>query len=253
MKILVTMGRGGTGKSSFTALMAKYFTGSAQRPILLVDLDPDQNLAEMVGVDLEQEGVKTVADLLAATFIEKGGTTAGIAPSERIESTIWKEGLYEGNDFDLIAVGTKWVEGCYCLPDAALKNALGTITKNYRYVLIDSPAGLEHLNRRVTARVDDIFDIIGPSSKSFAHVQRADRVIREAGITASHFYVVGGYLFPASEKERAVTTLEHTYLGNIACDPLLQKFVLDGRSLLDLPDDSPAVVSVRAILQSAGY
>ncbi|MDD1674017.1 MAG: cobalamin biosynthesis protein, partial [Methanomicrobiales archaeon] len=114
MKTLVTMGRGGTGKTSFTALMAKYFIGSGQSPLLLVDLDPDQNLAEMVGVDLEREGVKTIADLLAATFIEQGGTTAGIAPSERIENTIWEEGLYEGAHFDLIAVGTKWIEGCYC-------------------------------------------------------------------------------------------------------------------------------------------
>ncbi len=52
MKTLVTIGRGGTGKSSFTALMAKCFIESGQSPLLLVDADPDQNLAEMVGVDL---------------------------------------------------------------------------------------------------------------------------------------------------------------------------------------------------------
>jgi len=176
MKTLVTMGRGGTGKTSFTALMAKHLIETGQTPILLVDLDPDQNLAEMVGVDLEKEGVKTIADLISETFIKRGGTTTGIAPTERIESRIWEDGLYEGGAFDLIAVGTKWIEGCYCLPDSALKGALAMITKNYRYVLIDSPAGLEHLNRKVASRVDDIFDIIGPSHKSFEHVKRAYRM-----------------------------------------------------------------------------
>ena len=54
MKTIVTIGRGGTGKSSFTALMAKYFIEAGQSPLLLVDADPDQNLGEMIGVDLKE-------------------------------------------------------------------------------------------------------------------------------------------------------------------------------------------------------
>jgi len=49
------------------------------------------------------------------------------------------------------------------MPNAGLKGALESLTKTYKYVLIDSPAGLEHLNRRITSKVDDIFDIIDPS------------------------------------------------------------------------------------------
>lgn len=253
MKTLVTMGRGGTGKTSFVALAAKRFIEAGQTPILLVDLDPDQNLAEMVGVDLEASGTKTIADLIADTFIARGGTTTGVAPTERIENRIWEEGLYEGSSFDLIAVGTKWVEGCYCLPDSALKGALGTIAKNYRYVLIDSPAGLEHLNRKVTTRVDDIFDIIGPSSKSFEHVKRAHRIIREVGIDTGRFFIVGGYLFPESEEERARSMLPHEYLGKVVQDPLVQEYVLAGRSLLEIPGDNPGYLSVKGILGRAGY
>lgn len=90
MKTLVTIGRGGTGKSSFTALMAKSFIESSQAPLLLVDADPDQNLAEMLGIDLKEAGKSTIAELLVSTFIEQGGTTVGVPPSERIESRIWK-------------------------------------------------------------------------------------------------------------------------------------------------------------------
>jgi len=163
MKIIVTMGRGGTGKTSFVSLMTDYFIRKGDAPLLLVDLDPDQNLGEMIGVDLEAEGRKTVAELLEDTFIGKGGTTVGVAPSERIEHRIWRDGLYEGKSFDFLALGTKWIEGCYCMPDAALRDALSRLTKQYKYVLIDAPGGLEHLNRRVTADVDEIFDVIGPS------------------------------------------------------------------------------------------
>ncbi|HOL42205.1 MAG TPA: AAA family ATPase, partial [Methanospirillum sp.] len=147
MKTIVIMGRGGTGKTSFVSLIADYFIRTHQTPLLLVDLDPDQSLGEMIGVDLADEGKKSIAELIEETFIEKGGTTIGIPPSERIEQRIWQDGMYEGESFDFIAIGTKWVEGCYCMPDAALRDALSRLIKQYRYVIIDAPGGLEHLNR----------------------------------------------------------------------------------------------------------
>jgi CO dehydrogenase maturation factor len=72
------MGRGDSGKTSFVALMTKYFTEKGATPLLLVDVDPDQNLAEMVGIDLKEQGKKTISELLLETFLEKGGTTVGI-------------------------------------------------------------------------------------------------------------------------------------------------------------------------------
>ena len=129
MKTLVTIGRGGTGKSSFTAMMAKYFIDTGCSPLLLVDADPDQNLAEMIGVDMKDAGKSTMAELIVDTFIEKGGTTVGVSPTERIESRIWANGLYEGDHFDFMSVGTKWVEGCYCMPNSALKAALEHLDK----------------------------------------------------------------------------------------------------------------------------
>lgn len=250
MRTIVTMGRGGTGKTSFVALMAKYLIAKKKTPILLVDADPDQNLAELVGVDLEASGKKTIAELLSETFIERGGTTVGVAPSKRIENRLWEQGLYEGGDFDLIAVGTKWIEGCYCLPDAALKNALGTITRQYRYILIDSPGGLEHLNRKIASNVDIIFDVMGPSSKSFAHVRRAHRVIRETGIQFDRFSVLGGYAFPAGLDDRVAMETNLPYGGKIAEDPVVAGHVLAGRSLLDIPEDTPAFRSVSSILDA---
>jgi CO dehydrogenase maturation factor len=253
MKILVTMGRGGTGKTSFVALMTKYFIELGEVPLLLVDSDPDQNLGEMVGVDLHEHGKKTISELLIETFLEQGGTTVGVPPSERIESRIWAQGMYEGENFDFIAVGTKWIEGCYCLPDAALKGALESLTKNYKYVLVDSPAGLEHLNRRITSKVDDIFDVIDPSKKSFDHVGRAYRVAKEVKIAFQNFYVVGGFRFPESLENQAKKVLPFKFLGRVAYDENVEEYVLAGKSLLGLPPETPAYISVKRIMENAGY
>lgn len=253
MKTLVTVGRGGTGKSSFTALMAKAFIEEDKSPILLVDADPDQNLAEMVGIDLKEAGKSTIADLVVSTFIEGGGTTVGVPPAQRIESRIWENGLYEGQHFDFLGVGTKWIEGCYCMPNTALKGALENLTKNYAYVLIDSPAGLENLNRRITSSVDDIFDILDHSKKSQDHVQRAARIIKEVDMQYKNFYIVGGYRFPDELGQQAEAALKFPYLGKIVQDSQLDDYVLNGQSLIDLPNDNEAYLSVKRVLQRLNY
>ena len=253
MKTLVTIGRGGTGKSSFTALMTKGFIEAGKTPLLLVDADPDQNLAEMVGIDLKEAGKSTIAELLVSTFIEKGGTTVGVPPTERIESRIWEKGLFESDHFDFLSVGTKWVEGCYCMPNSALKGALGSLTKNYKYVLIDSPAGIEHLNRRITSKVNDIFDILDHSKKSMDHVKRAHRITKEVDVKFDNFYIIGGYRFPDERGVQAENALKFKYLGKIEADKTLDEYVLDGKSLLELPSDNVAFASVKKIMKTVGY
>ena len=253
MKMLVAIGRGGTGKTSFVALMTKCFMEIGDEPLLLVDADPDQNLGEMVGIDLKEAGKNTISELLVDTFIEQGGTTVGVAPAERIESRIWTYGMLESDYFDFIALGTKWVEGCYCLLNAALKGALESLRKNYKYVLIDSPAGLENLNRRITSKVDDIFDIVDPSKKSFAHVIRAHHIAKEVKIDFKNFYVVGGYSFPENLESQVKKSLAFEYLGKIARDEKIEEYVLAGKSLLDLPSDCAAYISVKEIMEKAGY
>lgn len=253
MKTIVVMGRGGTGKTSFVSLMADYLLKKGETPLLLVDLDPDQSLGEMVGVDLEAEGKKSIAELLEDTFIGKGGTLSGISPSERIEHRIWEEGLYEGEMFDFIAIGTKWIEGCYCMPDAALKEALGRLTKQYRYMLVDAPGGLEHLNRRVTADVDDIVDVLGPSAKSFAHLERARRVASESGIHYRRFFSVGGFLFPKTLEGRAETVADIPYLGRISYDEEIARRTVEGEPVLGIMPVHPGPASVFRIMNQLGY
>lgn len=249
MKIVVSMGRGGSGKTSFVALMTKYFIEAKVYPLLLVDVDPDQNLGEMVGIDIEDLGKETISDILSETFLKEGGTTVGVPPSERIEGKIWERGLYEGEYFDLMAVGPKWLEGCYCLPDAALKRALSRLIKTYKYILVDSPAGLEHLNRKITSEVDDMIDIIDPSQKSFNHLERAYRIAKEVKIKFKNFYVVGGYRFPEDQEEEVEKRTNMKYLGKIAYDKNVEKYVFSGKSLLELPTSSAAYRSIKKIME----
>ena len=255
MERIVVVGRGGTGKTSFTALLAKYFMEKRETPILLVDIDPDMNLAEMVGVDLEEAGKSTVSELLLDTTMrESDGTDQPQPfPLEKLETRIWGEGLYEGEGFDPISLGVKWGEGCYCIPNKALGLALQGLLCSYRHVLIDSPAGLEQLNRRVTPEVDDIIDIVDPSNKAFGHVKRTRRLLDELHMTYKRFFIVGNYRFPAELEAEAEEETGEMYLGKIAPDDSLAYSVLRGESLLKLPQNSAAYQSALAVFRRASY
>jgi hypothetical protein len=51
----------------------------------------------------------------------------------------------------------------------------------------------------------------------------------------------------------AQTQLKFKYLGKIVADEQLDEFVLEGESLLGLPSDSKAYLSVKEIMKAADY
>lgn len=248
---IVSTGRGGTGKSTFVALATRYLNP----PILLIDLDPDQSLADMVGVDLERQKVATVSSALYDILQERRNDPqlGPMALPERTVYLLQVDCLYESERFDLITLGAKLTEGCYCAPDNLLRITIPRLAKNYANVLIDSPAGLEHLNRKVFSDINDLFVLLDPSSKSMKHIGRVKAITGEVGISYDHFYPVGNHRFKKGLEEHIPLTERLSYLGKIDYDARVEEYNLRGRSLLELPDDSPACLSVKRILTRAGY
>jgi CO dehydrogenase maturation factor len=223
------------------------------KPILLIDLDPDGSLAKMLGVDLEKENKLTISDALYGVIGKgkegKGKTDAPGLLKRMIEGD---EIIHRDEKFNLITLGTKLAPGCYCAPDEMVKAALPELIKNYEMVLIDSPAGLEHLNRKVTPDIDDLFVILDPSEKSGKHIERIKYVARGVKIQYKNFFLVGNYRFN-EEAETILLGSSEQYLGRIQADPLVRECNLKGESLLTIPENSPASLSVKEILLKAGY
>jgi len=272
MKKIVAIGRGGVGKTSFIALLTKYLKSKKICSILLIDADPDESLAELVGIDLDKMQINTISGLL---FDVRYGNIdeklKSFSLAEKIEYLINQRALYEGEDFDLLSIGTKWTEGCYCQPNNILKGFIAGLEKNYDYILIDSPAGLEHLNRRITSSVDDIFVILDPTKKAFGHLKRVYKIVSEIKIRFRNFYLLGNWRFSDElvnkiNEEPEFTPLDKhkrqdeqhyltgfKYIGKLDYDRGVEEFNLKGRSLLELEVDSPMFNSIKRIAARAGY
>jgi len=257
--IILATGRGGTGKSTFVALLSRYL----KSPLLLLDIDPDQSLAAMLGVDLEaattttdigrEVPIKTLSDLTSDIEDEDAFTELGGSPATvKIPLLLQWYTQFHSERFDLISLGPKWTEGDYRSANFLFEFIIPTIGEQYASILVDSPAGLEHLNRRVVPRINDLFIIIDPSKKSMAHIERVKKILGQVGTTYRRLFLVGNYEFDA-ESEQYLESTGETYLGKMDYDADLKRYNLVGKSLLDLPEDSPACRSIRRIMAKAGY
>jgi len=249
-RVIVSTGRGGVGKSTFVALIGRYL----KPPSLLVDLDPDLSLADMLGFDLREEGKKTVCEALydVVEGRKTGSSSPLISTRDMMESLLWSECLYEDGGSDLITLGTKLTEGCLCAPDELLRRTIPKLGRNYTNIVVDSPAGVEHLNRNIVPVINDLFVICDPSEKSLKHIPRIKRIMKEVGTRYNHFYLVANQQFE-QEAEAYLKNSGEIYLGRVEYDANVEQYNLEGKSLLQLPEDSPALISVREILAKAGY
>ncbi len=248
-RVIVSTGRGGAGKSTFVALASRYL----KPPKLLIDLDPDESLANMLGVDLTEKGKKTISGALYDILQQNQGagrTGYNVLPKILL-SAIESNCLYRGSQFDLITLGTKFTVGCYCAPDAILKDLIPTLAESYEEVLIDSPAGLEHFNRKIVLDIDDLFIILDPSEKSLKHIERVMVITTELKVSYKHLYLIGNHRFTDDVAEH-VRNFGEAYLGKIDYDLDVKQYNLEGKALFELPGDSPASLSVRRILVKAG-
>lgn len=247
---IIVTGRGGAGKSTFTALAARCLPS----PPLLIDADPDQSLAQLLGADLGEQQINTISDALHKLQTGEEYEELDSMPlAKKVDYLLNISCLYEGSGFDLVTLGVKWTRGCYCAPNSVLQSVIPQLAANYRYTFVDSPAGLEHVNRRIVSEVDDVFAMIDPSSKALRNAKRLSEIADSIGITYRELYLVGNHRFREGMEARARDLDGTTYLGRVEPDARVQEFDWEGRSLIELPDESPAASSVRRILNQAGY
>lgn len=218
---------------------------------LLIDADSDMSLADMLGVDLQKERIKTISEALFD--IQKEQTDKelkSISLPEKIEYLINTSCLYESEKFDMMSLGVKWTQGCYCMPNNILREVVSKMAMSYTYTIIDSPGGLEHINRRIVSQVQDVFVILDPSRKALNNVERIKKIASEIGIHYDNLYLIANHKFD-EEKEKYFKSMGEGYLGRIEYDAKLEEYTWKGRSLFELPKDSPALCSVREILKGS--
>lgn len=225
--IIALSGKGGTGKTTLAAFLIKYLVGK-KKSILAVDADPDENLAQALGVNYE----KTIGDI-RELFTEKTEKVYTDMDKNRWFEAKMFEALVEGDEFDLIVMGRPEKEGCYCAINHLIRKAVDSLDKEYEYVVIDCEPGLEHLSRRTTDEVDIMIVVTDQSERGIETVGRIKKIAQELGVKFEQFHVVANRMsdefFHLVERNAKKYGFEID--GRIDEDPEISKIDLEGGSV----------------------
>ena len=168
---IAVSGKGGTGKTTLTGMLINFLVRKGKKPILAVDADANANLNEVLGVEVYQ----TIGD---AREQMKKDVPVGMTKDVWFEMQV-QQAVIEQKDYDLIVMGRPEGPGCYCAANSLARRYIDILTDNYKYVVIDNEAGMEHLSRLTTQNVDLLFVVSDPTVRGIRTPGRILEVVRE--------------------------------------------------------------------------
>jgi len=250
-------GKGGVGKTTTAAMVIKYLVQNKPGPVLAIDADPSSNLNMVLGLDLDwtvgdirEDMLSQVKNSLVSGGAAMGSLPGGISKHDYLDHKI-RSSLAEGEAFDLIAMGRSEGTGCYCAVNHNLREVIDSISKNYRYIVIDNEAGMEHLSRRTTRDVQHLLIVSDPTLRGIVAAERIASFRDELDIRIERAYLIinrlVGSISPTLQME--IEKLGIPLLGTVSADSELSDFEFSGKPLVELGNESPVYQSVAEMME----
>jgi CO dehydrogenase maturation factor len=247
---IAVAGKGGTGKTTLSALMVRALCETGIRPVLAVDADPNSNLAESLGV---AEG-RPLAEIREHGSSPEGAPPGGVGRVRAIEDEI-QRAITEADGFDLITMGRPEGPRCYCYVNTLLRKSLDGLARSYAAVLMDNEAGMEHLSRRTTNNVDVLIAVANPALPAIRAARRVATLCGQLPINIGHQTLLLNRMGPdrpTDQIERELAEVNLVRLGDIPQDDAVEQAGATGESVFSLPEQSPALCAVRALVEQLG-
>lgn len=245
-KVIALAGKGGTGKTTVTALLLKYLLAKKITPVLAVDADANANLNELLDLDVP-------ATLGQIRKEMKGDIPHGMSRDQFMEMKV-HQAMIEEKGFDLLVMGQPDGPGCYCAANQYLAMTMDKLAGNYKWILVDNEAGMEHLSRMNLRSIDHMFIISDPSARGILTAGRIADITDplQLDVRKRHFIVNRApNPVPAALKKKideALANREDMELAGVisSSDELIER-ELSGKSYLDVPEESEVIKQAFAI------
>ncbi|RBQ23369.1 Light-independent protochlorophyllide reductase iron-sulfur ATP-binding protein [Candidatus Methanobinarius endosymbioticus] len=244
--IIAVSGKGGTGKTVVSSILVKLLSETG-KDLLVIDADPDSNIPESLGIEVDKSVGDVREDL--KKDVNQGNISSGMNKWDILDYKIM-ESIVETQNFDLLMMGRSEGSGCYCAVNNMLRRIIENISSNYDYIVIDTEAGLEHLSRRTTQSVDIMLVVSDSSRRGLHTASRVGKLSKELKISFEQIYFILNRVKMGNEEELSKKAKETglDIIGLIHDDEVISEFDLEGRSLMELPNDSEPVKVVKDII-----
>ncbi len=251
---IAVAGKGGTGKTTICGMIIDYLTKTGKGPILAVDADANSNLNEVLGVEIETTIGQIREEVLRAEMAPVNPIPPGTSKADYMNFK-FNQALIEQDEYDMLVMGRTQGEGCYCYVNGVLKTQLDKFQSNYRYVVVDNEAGMEHISRGILPHVDTILLISDCSRRGVQAVGRIAALIGDLKIKAKEIKLIinrapGGILNEGILEEIKIQNLD--LIGVVPQDELVYEYDSAGKPTSTLPEDSVSKKAVREIMDKLG-
>lgn len=239
---IVVSGKGGTGKTTITALLIDALIAAGERPVLAVDADPNTNLNEALGIALEE----TLGNVREKAFTES--IPPGMDRTGYIKFRFHRV-LAEAEGFDLLAMGRPEGSGCYCFPNALLSECIGTLERDYRFVVVDSEAGMEHIARGTVKNPDVLLIVSDPGARGIRTARRIREIAGTLGLAQDRMFLCVNRVRDGINREETELGTVLPLIATVPEDPAVEQADLAGEPIIGIPDSSPARTAVRELAE----
>jgi len=245
-KTIAIAGKGGTGKTTISALILFWLIEHVSAPILVVDADSNVNLNDLLGVKIQA----TVGNIREEMLSQINNLPAGMTKQQFLEYKV-QSSLAEYPDFDLLAMGRPEGPGCYCYANNLLRDILNSLKSNYDFILIDNEAGMEHLSRRTTGSIDCLLLISDPSIRGIQTAVRISTLLKELDTRVKDkFLILNRNQVPVSQAaEKLIKESGLTLLGSLPEDMVLLEADRNNTPLKNILSSSSAFNGLGQIME----
>ncbi|UCB57746.1 MAG: AAA family ATPase [Candidatus Omnitrophota bacterium] len=239
-------GKGGTGKTTLAALVIRWLMNRHKgASILAVDADPNANLDEALGVKSEKS-IVAIADDIAKNPSQ---IPQGMTRDRYLEYQI-QDALSEADGFDLLVMGRPEGAGCYCFVNNLLRTLIERLTKSYAYIVIDNEAGMEHLSRRTTRKIDLLFIVSDYTVVGLRSAKRILDLARELEISVKDTKLIVNRAQGETNKlKEEIGRTGISLTGVIPEDEEISELALAGGNVRKLDETSKAQEAVNKICE----
>lgn len=243
-EILAVAGKGGVGKTSISAAMVRLLAQRyPDKKILAIDADPAVGLSTALGIGAGRTLDDIRREVAGEVTERQGGGVSDILGSvrDRLLAAMDKRAGY-----DFFAIGRPETAGCYCAVNTYLRQVISLLVGEYDYVVIDSEAGIEQINRRVLEKVTHLLLVSDASRKGVEVVRTVKRVADELVM-----YEKCGVIFnrvPDEWMPAAADAGGIPVLAVIGEDAAQTEFDILGRTVFDLPDAAGVIEGTKKAL-----